>query len=75
MPIFEYVCPDCAEEFETLVFSSTKEIKCPKCGSTNPQKKISTFAFKSGFKFVGTGKKAGSSCSGCSSTNCSSCGG
>lgn len=75
MPIYEYVCPECGKEFEELVFSSTSQIKCPECGSTKPVKKMSTFAFKSGFKFVGTGKKASSSCSGCTSTNCSSCGG
>ncbi len=75
MPIYEYVCRKCGTEFEQLVLSSTREIKCPECGSTDSEKKISAVAFKTGTKFAGTGKKASAVCSGCTSTNCSSCGG
>ncbi len=53
MPIFEYKCNGCEEEFEELVTSSTEEVKCPKCGSSNIDKLFSRFA--------------GSSCKGCSS--------
>ena len=75
MPIYEYVCNDCGEEFEQLVFSSDKVIKCRKCGSANTAKKMSLFAMKTGSRFVGTAKKGGSSCAGCTSSSCSSCGG
>lgn len=46
MPLFEFVCKECGEQFETLVFSSSDktEVKCPKCKSNNTEKKISTFA-------------------------------
>lgn len=46
MPLFEFVCKDCGEQFETLVFSSSDktEIECPKCKSNNTEKKISIFA-------------------------------
>jgi len=77
MPIYEFVCPACGKYFEELVLGSKNDIKCPRCGSSEVKKKASTFAFKSGCKFVGTetqGKKAGS-CSGCTSSVCSSCGG
>ena len=76
MPIYEYVCKECGEEFEELIIGSQNVIKCRKCGSVNTEKKMSAFAFKAGGKFVGTGKKAQSGgCSGCSATSCSTCGG
>ncbi len=75
MPIYEFVCPKCGEEFEELVLGSNKSVICKKCGSPEVEKKMSAFAFKAGTKFVGTGKKATSACSGCTSTSCSSCGG
>ena len=75
MPIFEYVCTACGEDFEELVLGSRTDVKCPKCGSLEAQKKVSAFAFKSGHKFVGTGEKSSSLCNGCTSSDCSSCGG
>ncbi|OPL17325.1 MAG: FmdB family transcriptional regulator [delta proteobacterium ML8_D] len=73
MPIFEYICNECGEEFEELVLGSRADIKCPKCDSLRAQKKVSSFAFKTGHKFVGTGKKSSGRCKGCTSSNCSSC--
>lgn len=43
MPIFEYTCKTCGTEFETLVRSSTAP-GCPKCSSTDLEKKLSVFA-------------------------------
>jgi len=31
MPIYEYRCDLCGEEFEELVFGSSPEVNCPKC--------------------------------------------
>jgi putative FmdB family regulatory protein len=43
MPIHEYACRGCGQEFETLVRSS--EIpSCTSCGSTALDKKLSVFA-------------------------------
>lgn len=75
MPIYEYVCEECGEEFEELVLGSRNQVACPKCSSNRCTKKMSAFAFKSGTTFVGTGKKAASGCSGCTSSSCSTCGG
>ena len=75
MPIYEFVCEDCGEEFEELILGSKNEIACPKCSSKKCTKKMSAFAFKSGSTFVGTGKKASAGCSGCTSSSCSTCGG
>lgn len=43
MPIFEFVCNSCGEEFEELVFGK-QSIKCPKCKSPDIIRKISSFA-------------------------------
>ncbi len=49
MPIYEFVCNDCAHPFEELVFGSKiDDVVCPSCGSEQVKKKMSTFASKSG---------------------------
>ncbi|HHN66333.1 MAG TPA: zinc ribbon domain-containing protein [Nitrospirae bacterium] len=73
MPIFEYKCKSCGEEFEKLVFG-TPEIRCPKCESADVQKKFSLFGMSGVEKpFAG---QSGSGCSSCGSSGsaCSSCG-
>lgn len=45
MPIFEYRCSDCNEQFEELVLSRTPtRVECPRCTSTKVQQLISRFA-------------------------------
>lgn len=48
MPLFEFECPSCHNEFEELVFSfnGTGDVSCPVCGNSDVKKKISTFASK-----------------------------
>lgn len=50
MPIYEFICEECFEEFEKLVsFSQSEiEINCPTCGSELIRKKISSFAAVAG---------------------------
>jgi len=43
MPIYEYACHKCGQEFETLVRSGTVA-DCPRCHSTDLEKKLSVFA-------------------------------
>jgi putative FmdB family regulatory protein len=43
MPIYEYVCNQCANEFEALVRSDTVP-ECPACQSTELKKVLSVFA-------------------------------
>lgn len=44
MPIYEYKCNDCGEEFEELMSAgSDKNPPCPSCSSENTEKKISLF--------------------------------
>lgn len=71
MPIFEYTCLDCGQDFEAIVFKSSESVCCPQCKKENLEKKMSKFAFKGTDRFVGTGSS--SSCGSCSSGNCSSC--
>ncbi len=70
MPIYEFRCRKCEDEFEELVFGSDGDVACPKCGATAVERKMSSFAFKSGEKFSSSG---GSGCSSCHSSSCSSC--
>ena len=47
MPIFEFVCSECDQPFEDLVFGNdTKGVICPACGSELVKKKMSTFSSK-----------------------------
>ncbi len=48
MPIYEFRCDDCSEEFEKLVRSADAihEVKCPTCGSEKVNKRVSSFAAK-----------------------------
>lgn len=68
MPIFEYKCCNCGEDFEKLVFGSST-VECPKCNSKDVKKKFSVFSA------TGTERPlAGTSgCSTCAKTSCSSC--
>ena len=43
MPIFDYTCKSCGNPFETLVRSDTVPA-CPKCGSTELEKRVSPLA-------------------------------
>jgi putative FmdB family regulatory protein len=50
MPIYEFICEECFEEFEKLVGFNQSEIEldCPTCGSELIRKKISSFAAHAG---------------------------
>ncbi len=43
MPIFEYVCRDCAQAFEAIVRGSERP-GCPSCGGRRLEKQLSVFA-------------------------------
>ncbi len=64
MPIYEYHCDDCSQEFELLVPNSRAEPDCPHCGGHKLTKLLSTFAAK------GDGSSAASSSGG----GCCPCG-
>ena len=70
MPIYEYHCLKCDNNFEEIVFSSTEEVTCPECDETKIEKLMSGFSYKSDSTFSSS---EGPSCSGCSSSDCGSC--
>ena len=69
MPIFEYTCQDCGEEFEAFVSGSNSDVYCTKCNSRNIKKRFSVF----GMKGVEKQTSSGSSCTTCSTSSCSTC--
>ena len=48
MPIYEYVCDDCATRFEKIVINRQQEIACPNCASKNASIQLSVFATANG---------------------------
>lgn len=69
MPIYEYKCNGCGEDFERLVFGNPK-VSCPRCGSDDIKKKFSIFGVSGVEKpFAGSS----SSCTPCSKSICSTC--
>ena len=46
MPIFEYRCSSCGEEFESLV-RGTDVPRCPRCGGEDLQRLLTSFAVNS----------------------------
>ncbi|MBE0426853.1 MAG: zinc ribbon domain-containing protein [Nitrospirae bacterium] len=63
MPIYEYICTNCNEIFSLLLWSSApkRDITCPKCGSKDVQKKLSSFSCSCS---VNPGNSSGGSSSG-----------
>ncbi len=71
MPIYEYRCGQCGDQFEVFVRSvaalHAREVKCPKCGS--PQTARSLSVFSTGGTLAG-GNQAGASASAASAGAC-----
>ncbi|MFZ3214445.1 MAG: zinc ribbon domain-containing protein [Candidatus Acidiferrales bacterium] len=44
MPIYEYVCDDCNERYERIVFNQNTAVTCPKCASAKHTIQLSVFA-------------------------------
>lgn len=79
MPIFEYICTTCDQEFEEIILGDEQAV-CPKCGSLDTKKLISKGVFRTGGPIVMGSPSANaittrgkSKCTGCSGGDCSSC--
>ena len=58
MPLYEYICRECGNEYEELVSLNAETTPpCPSCSSENTEKKMSLFGS------IG-GSSTGSSCGG-----------
>jgi putative FmdB family regulatory protein len=69
MPIYEYKCNQCGEDFEKLVFGNNP-VDCPKCNSQDIKKKMSSFGM-SGVDKPFAGSSSG--CTSCTKGSCTSC--
>ncbi len=71
MPIYEFHCPRCDEQFETLVVNKDEKVTCPKCDCAKVMRLMSGFAHKSGAGGKMTSSSSG--CATCKATSCASC--
>jgi putative FmdB family regulatory protein len=64
MPLYEFRCERCGEEFEDLVSSPERvdEVSCPRCDGREVRR------LQSGFATPGGSSRPGAGASGCSST-------
>ncbi len=62
MPIYEYACHDCGQQFEVFVRSNTVP-ECPNCHSKELEKQLSVFATNA--PSSATPPMASSQCSSC----------
>ncbi len=73
MPIYEFTCLDCRQQFEELCAMGCNSVPCPKCASHNTQKRISVFSAKS-ISSEGIQPIGGShSCGTCHGGSCATC--
>jgi putative FmdB family regulatory protein len=76
MPIYEYHCEECGQDFEYLVLGGSEPDQCPACKADTVCRLMSTCGFvskSSGGQTVSTSASS-SSCAGCSGTSCAGCG-
>ncbi|MFA5354076.1 MAG: zinc ribbon domain-containing protein [Thermodesulfovibrionales bacterium] len=60
MPIYEYVCNGCQEVFSVLQsITAEKDTRCPKCGSADVKKKVSSFCSLGGAGLGSSGSFGG----------------
>jgi putative FmdB family regulatory protein len=73
MPIYEYVCENCHQKFESLrsIKEADSPIQCLYCQSSDTHRVVSVFFAQSGGKVIAS---AGSSCGSCAGGSCSTCG-
>ena len=71
MPVFEFLCLKCQNEFEELLLRRDEIVTCPVCGGQETRKLMSSFAV------TGSARKVSSSCGSCrpSAGKCKGCGG
>jgi len=70
MPIYEFYCPCCQQDFEIIVpLGRENTVRCESCGNPEVKKKVSVFGIGGGTSRI----KSNKSCSGCTANSCSTC--
>jgi len=64
MPIYEYRCPGCGNEFEKYVHSAATVVACPACASSKVSRKLSVFGLRSDGGLVASTVPSGGGCCG-----------
>ena len=74
MPVYEYRCSDCNSKFDMFHKSTVnqEEVVCPKCGSVNNKKLLSTFSASFGSSSSDYSSCSDGSCSAPVSGGCAS---
>jgi putative FmdB family regulatory protein len=70
MPIYEYVCEDCQNQFEKIVINKQQEISCPKCASKKAAIQLSVFATAGNGSSSGPSGSSSSGGGGCCGGGC-----
>jgi putative FmdB family regulatory protein len=74
MPIYEYVCDDCGERYESIVISKSTVVACPKCESTRKTVQLSVFAAPANGSKASNGSAGAAAAGGACGCTPSSCG-
>ena len=76
MPIYEYHCKACGQNFEHLVLGGSEPSHCPHCDDTRVCRMMSACGFVSKGSGGETVSKSASSssCTGCTASSCAGCG-
>lgn len=59
MPIYEYRCRACGQEFEKYLATGGAAVACPGCGAGEVTRKLSVFGMKSDGSLVASSMPAG----------------
>ncbi|SBV96112.1 Regulatory protein, FmdB family [uncultured delta proteobacterium] len=80
MPIYEYRCTKCGNDFEEILGAGDPAPACPSCHSAKTEKLLSKASFRTGSGACcesggcETGAaRASSGCAGCSGGSCATC--
>ena len=64
MPIYEYICKECDQEFEAIVYGNHKAA-CPKCHSKQLAPQLSVFAVSAKGPSTTTARASAGPCGSC----------
>jgi putative FmdB family regulatory protein len=64
MPIYEYRCKQCEQEFEKYIPGAATAVACPTCASEQVMRKLSVFGLKTTGVLQPSAMSAGGGCCG-----------
>src|SRR5207248_7234617 len=70
MPIYEYRCRGCGDDFEKYVHGPSTKVACPMCQSGDITRKLSVFGLKSDGNFMPSPTGGGGGCCGGGGCGC-----